>query len=69
MIKVERDDKNKTSKMIYDISILKARGSRRGKQNLKRPERDKQVELVLIVATLPSKGIRSRKRRREAEEI
>ena len=28
------------------------------------PDRDKDVESVMIVATPPSKGIRSRKRRR-----
>ena len=36
---------------------------------MERPDRDKEVESVMIVATPPSKGIRSRKRRRETEEL
>ena len=35
---------------------------------MKRPDQDKEVESVMIVATPPSKGIGFRKRRREAEE-
>ena len=68
MIKVERDDKNKTSNMIKDINIPKAREGG-GKSWKGRTDRDKEVESVMIVATPPSKGIRSRKRRREAEEL
>ena len=63
MIKVERDDNNKTSKMIKDNNILKAR------EEVERPDPDKEVESVMIVATTPSKEIRSRKRRRETEEL
>ena len=37
MIKVERDDKNKTSNMIKDINIPKAREG--GRQELERPDR------------------------------
>ena len=36
---------------------------------MERPGLDKEVESVMIVATHPSKGIRSRKRRRETEEL
>ena len=36
---------------------------------MERPDRDKEVESVMIVATPPSKGIRSRKRRKDAEEL
>ena len=53
MIKVERDDTNKTSNMIKDINILKVReGGRR--QELERLDREKEVESVMIVATPPS---------------
>ena len=34
-----------------------------------RLDRDKEVESVMIVATPPSKGIRSRKSRRETEKL
>ena len=36
---------------------------------MERLDRDKEVESVMIVATPPNKGIRSRKRRRETEEL
>ena len=36
---------------------------------MERLDRDKEVESVMIVATPPSRGIRSRKRRREKEEL
>ena len=36
---------------------------------MERPDLDKEVQSVMIVATHPSKGIRSRKRRRETEEL
>ena len=32
-------------------------------------DRDKKVESVMVVATPPSKGVRSRKRKREVEEL
>ena len=67
MIKVGRDDENKTSNMIKAINILKARKGER--QELERPDLDKEVESVMIVAKPPNKGIRSRKRRRETEEL
>ena len=67
MIKIGRDDKSKTSNMIKDTNILKAREG--GRQELERLDRDKEVESVMIVATPPSRGIRSRKRRRETEEL
>ena len=67
MIEVEREDKVKTSKMIKDINILKARAGVR--QGLEGPDRDKEVESVMVVATPPSKGVRSRKRKREVEEL
>ena len=36
---------------------------------MERPDLDKEVESVMIVATPPSKGIGSRKRRREPKEL
>ena len=33
------------------------------------PDRDKEVESVMIEATPPSRGVKSRKRKREAEEL
>ena len=45
MIKVERDDNNKTSKMIKDNNILKAR------EEVERPDRDKEVESVMPEVT------------------
>ena len=41
--------------MIKDINILKAREW--GRQELERPDQDKEVESVMIVAT-PPKGVR-----------
>ena len=63
---VEADDKNKTSNKNKDTNILKARemgGKSRRKRDL-----DKEVESVMVVTTPPSRGVRSRKRTREAEE-
>ena len=67
MIQVKGEDKLKTSNMIQDIIILKARVRRR--QESKGLDRDKEVESVMIVTTPPSKGVRSRKRKREVEEL
>ena len=67
MIKVEGDDKLKTSNMIKDINILKARVG--GRQDSEGLDRDKEVESVMIVTTPPSKGVKSRKRKREVEEL
>ena len=36
---------------------------------MERPDRDKEVKSVMIVATPPSKSIRSRRRRRDTEEL
>ena len=36
---------------------------------MERPDRDTEVESLMIVATPPSKGIRSRKRRQDAEKL
>ena len=36
---------------------------------MERLDRNKEVESVMILATPPSKGIRSQKRRRETEEL
>ena len=65
MIKVEREDKVKTSNMIKDINILKAREG--GRQESEGLDRDKEVESVMVVTTPPS--VRSRKRKREVEEL
>ena len=67
MIKVEGDDKLKTSNMIKYINILKARVE--GRQDSEGLDRDKEVESVMIVTTPPSKGVKSRKRKREVEEL
>ena len=60
------DDKSKTSNMIKDTNILKAREG--GKQESEKRVLDKEFESVMVVATSPSKGIRSRKRKRQTEE-
>ena len=65
-IMIEMDDKNKTSIIIKNINILKAREGER--QESEKQDLDKEVESVMIVATPPSKGIISRKRKRETEE-
>ena len=57
MIKVEVEDKLKTSNMIKDINILKARVG--GKQESERLDGDKEVESVMVVTTPPSKGVKS----------
>ena len=68
MIKVEGEDKLKTSYLIKDINILKARvGGRQESEG--RLDRDKEVESVMIVTTPPSKGVKSRKRKKEVEEL
>ena len=66
-IKVKWEDKLKTSYMIKDINILKARVG--GRQESKGLDRDKEVESVMVVTTLPSKGVKSRKRKREVKEL
>ena len=67
MIKVKGEDKLNTSNMINDIDILKAREGE--KQESGRLDWDKEVESVMIVTTPPSKGMKSRKRKREVEEL
>ena len=64
MIKFEREDKVKTTNMIKDINILKAREGGWGRKELEGLDRDKEVKSVMVVATPPSKGVRSRKRKR-----
>ena len=67
MIKVKGEDKLKTRNMIKDINLLKAReGERQDSEGL---DWDKEVESVSIVMTPPSKGVNSRKRKREVEEL
>ena len=67
IIKVEGEDKIKTSNMIKSTNILKARAG--GRQELEGSDRDGEFESVMIVATPPSKGMKSRKRKREMEEL
>ena len=67
MTQVKGEDKLKTSNMIKDINILKAREE--GRQESEALDRDKEVESVMIVTTPPSKGVKSRKRKREVEEL
>ena len=67
-ISVEVDDKNKTSIMIKDINILKGEARVGGRQESEKRDLVKEVETVMVVTTPPSRGVRSRKRNREAEE-
>ena len=67
MIKVKGKDRLKTSNMIKDINILKAREG--GRQESGRLDRDKEVESVMIVTTPPSRGMKSRKRKWGVEEL
>ena len=67
IIKIEREEKVKTSNIIKDTNILKARVE--GRQEFEGLDGDKEVESVMIAATPPSKGAKSRKRKREAEEL
>ena len=67
VIKVKGEDKFKTSNMIKSTNILKA-GSR-GRQEFEGSDRDKEFESVMIVKTPPNKGMKSRKRKREVEEL
>ena len=57
MIKVKGEDKFKTINMIKSTNILKAQAG--GRQELEGSDRDKEIESVMIVTTLPSKGIKS----------
>ena len=67
MIKVKGEDKIKTSNMIISNNIPKARAG--GRQVLEGSDRDGEIESVMIVTTPPSKGMKSRKRKREMEEL
>ena len=66
-IRVGMDDKNKTSNVIQKINILKAREE--GQRESEKQYLDKEVESVMIVTTPPSKGVRSRKKKRETKEL
>ena len=62
------NDKNKTSNIIKDTNIPKAREGG-GKSRRKRIWTKKSSqESVMVVTTPPSRGVRSRKRKYEAEE-
>ena len=67
IIKIEGEDKIKTSNMIKSTNILKARAG--GRQELEGSDRDGEIESVMAVTTPPSKGMKSRKRKREMEEL
>ena len=67
IIDVKGEDKIKTSNMIKSTNILKARAG--GRQELEGSDRDREIESVMIVATPPSKGMKSRKRKREIVEL
>ena len=67
IIKIEGESKIKTSNMIKSTNILKARAG--GRQELEGSDRDREIESVMIVTTPPSKGMKSRKRKREMEEL
>ena len=53
--------------MIKRTNILKARAG--GMQELEGSDRDEEIESLMIVTTPPSKGMKSRKRKREIEEL
>ena len=65
--KIEGEDKIKTSNMIKSTNILKARAG--GRHELEGSDRDGEIESVMIVTTPSSKGTKSRKRKREMEEL
>ena len=67
IIEIEGEDKIKTSNMIKSTNILKARAGWR--QELEGSDREGEIESVMIVTTPPSKGMKSRKRKREMEEL
>ena len=67
IIKIEGEDKIKTSNMIKSTNILKARAG--GRHELEGSDRDGEIKSVMIVTTPPSKGMKSRKRKREMEEL
>ena len=67
IIESVRGDKVETSNIIKSTNILKARVG--GRQELEGLDGDKEVESVMIVTTPPSKGMKSRKRKREVEEL
>ena len=67
IIKIEGEDKIKTSNIIKSTNILKARSG--GRQELEGSDRDGEIESVMVVTTPPSKGMKSRKRKREMEEL
>ena len=62
-----RGDKVETSNIIKSTNILKARAG--GRQELEGLDGDKEVESVMITATPPSKDVKSRKRKREVDEL
>ena len=53
--------------MIKSTNILKARAG--GRQELEGSDRDGEIESVMVVTTPPSKGMKSRKRKREMDEL
>ena len=65
--KVEGEDKIKTSNMIKSTNIFKARAGEG--HELEGSDRDGEIESVMVVTTPPSKGMKSRKRKREMEEL
>ena len=62
-----RGDKVETSNIFKSNNIIKARAG--GRQELEGLDGDKEVESVMITATPPSKGVKSRKRKREVEGL
>ena len=66
IIKIEGEDRIRISKMIKSTNILKARAW--GRHELEGSDRDGEIESVMIVTTPPSRGMKSRKRKREMEE-
>ena len=53
--------------MIKNTNILKARAG--GRHELEGSDRDGKIESVMVVTTPSSKGTKSRKRKREMEEL
>ena len=61
------DDKNETSNMIEDTNVFKPREEGPFLRSEKR-DQFKEVQSVMVLTAPPSRGVRSRKRKREAEE-
>ena len=67
MIEDVREDKVKTNNKIKKTDILKPR--ERLRQELEGMDQDKEFKSVMIAATTPSRGVKSRKSKREVDGL